>query len=414
MLEADGWTDDDSTRMIRLLLANTKMKVRVGWTLSPEAFTSLGVPQGDGLSGLLFIAYLTNTLKDLEQRVHTIAVRPSSDSLLGIPSTTSYADDVDFFSTDTAFLEQELKVAADVLPDWNLTLNVTKTERTAMFLFPTANECVKCSKLCSRNAAQCDKCNHWWHYCCVPLDHATVKRFETDPAATFLCPSCMRGECLGERGSEPWRKVKHLGSLLDSSKDIELRIARANAAFASLNNIWRRKNLVRLEKRLHLFQAFVMPHLTYNIGAQAMNKSFEERLDIAHRKMVRRVLGIFYPNRISNENLYRISKQQPISATAKQSRWRLFGHLLRQDEQTPANKITKAYFRAKESFLHRRGTKRTCLMETLRDDIQAAEHLRGLQLESESDLTVLRELAHDRDQWKELCRDVCSCGHKLR
>lgn len=252
----------------------------------------------------------------------------------------------------------------------------------------------------------CDNCSHWWHYRCVPLSPTTIKSFETDPSTTFSCPLCAGGEAPGKRGTEPWRSVKHLGTLLDTNKDIDLRISRANAAFASLGKIWSRKHLIKERKRLMLFEAFVKPHLLYNLGTQALNKQSEERLDAVHRKMLRRALGIFFPHKISNQALYRRTGQRPISEVARLARWKLFGHLLRQDQATPANQATCAYFRAKQTFQHRAGTKRSCLMETLRQDLLRVVHVRGLLLECEEDVDILRELAADRAQWSELCRTI--------
>lgn len=45
-------------------------------------------------------------------------------------------------------------------------------------------------------------------------------------------------------------------------------------------------------------------------------------------------------------------------------------------------------------------------METLRTDLKRIEHLRGLSLECEEDLRVLRELAAERDQWNDLCLSI--------
>lgn len=405
MLYEDGWTTDDESRMIQMLLTNTTLTVRVEWTLSETLNSSLGVPQGDGLSGLLFIAYLAEALRAIESRVLSSVQTPSCDLLLGLPNTSSYADDVDHYSTQSESLEERLQIAGAVYPEWNLELNVAKTERVEFALWPTKSECPKCNKRCVSAAAMCDTCEHWWHNRCVPLSPRTVQRFETDPSAKFSCPACTEGHPLGNRGQEAWRGTKHLGSFLDSERDVAHRIANANAAFATLTKVWRR-DFVKRDKKLLLFKAFVQPHFIYNIGVQALNKTLESRLDAAQRKLLRRAMGIFYPNKISNSKLYEIAQTQPLSKVARQSRWRLFGHLLRQSPDCPANKATLAFFRAKQMFRHRAGAKRSCLMETLRKDLNNITHVRGLQLESEEDLNVLRELAADRAQWRGLCYEI--------
>lgn len=406
LLAEDGWTNDDENRMIRMLLTNTNLTVRFEWKLSEKLRTTIGVPQGDGLSGLLFIVFLSTAMRDVERKMLlSTPSRPQTDVLLGLPHTSSYADDVDYYSTQKDYLEVKLHVAEEVYPIWNLELNVAKTERVEWFLFPTKNECRRCEKICTKNAAMCDKCESWWHYLCVPLSEQQIKSFEADPGATFVCPKCEEGSKNGNRGDEEWRNAKHLGSFLDSDKDVNCRIANANAAFATLGKVWRR-DVVKTKKRLLLFKAFVQPHFLYNLGVQGMNQTLESRLDTAQRKLLRRTLGIFYPNKISNAKLYKTTGIEPLSTVARKTRWRLFGHLLRQDPTTPANLATCAFFKAKQMFQSRAGTKRTCLMETLKKDLKRIEHLRGLQLNNEDDLKVLRELAAEREQWRALCYDI--------
>ena len=53
LLEDAGCSDDD-IRLVRLLLANTKIRVRVNSTLSAEFVSANGAFQGDTLSGTLF------------------------------------------------------------------------------------------------------------------------------------------------------------------------------------------------------------------------------------------------------------------------------------------------------------------------------------------------------------------------
>ena len=63
ILQDEGWAKDDEVRMIRFLLANTTLCVRIEGIVTRRRQTTIGVPQGDGLSGLLFIAYLASALR---------------------------------------------------------------------------------------------------------------------------------------------------------------------------------------------------------------------------------------------------------------------------------------------------------------------------------------------------------------
>lgn len=168
-----------------------------------------------------------------------------------------------------------------------------------------------------------------------------------------------------------------------------------------------RARIVSLPKRMQLFNAFILPHFIYNIGTQATNKHIETKLDAAHRKLLRRAAGIFYPEKITNADLYKLTGQVALSKIARGARWRLFGHILRLNKQAPANEVLQTYFIMAESTRHRVGT-RTCLIETLKTDLRRIERERALTLESLEDLEILRELAADRKQWQILSESVVS------
>ena len=74
-----SFLDSDELRMIRLLLARTWLEPRVRGAPSANFSTTLGVPQGDSLSPVLFIVYLEAALRDLRA---ALPPRPSSDSYL--------------------------------------------------------------------------------------------------------------------------------------------------------------------------------------------------------------------------------------------------------------------------------------------------------------------------------------------
>ena len=138
-------------------------------------------------------------------------------------------------------------------------------------------------------------------------------------------------------------------------------------------------------------------------------------MDADHRRQLRRILGIKYPTRISNEKLYKVTGEKPISYTMREQRWELFGHILRRDRSIPAFKAMELYFtniKAK-GF---RGKPRTTLPKVLNEDLNAyynkdpikAEHnyCHRLKLNTKEDLEELRALAQDRKGWKKLTRAI--------
>ena len=90
--------NDDELHLVRLLLADTKLKVRIKSTHSAEFKTSIGSPQGDGLSPMLFTCYLAAALSSVRES----STRPNTPiSPLGLPLEMEYADDMDFIDEET-------------------------------------------------------------------------------------------------------------------------------------------------------------------------------------------------------------------------------------------------------------------------------------------------------------------------
>ena len=80
--------NEDEHRMIRFLLSNTKLDVRIQGSTTKAPFdANIGTPQGDSLSPVLFVVYLEHALRQIRQ-----------DNLSLVPNELSYADDVDFIS----------------------------------------------------------------------------------------------------------------------------------------------------------------------------------------------------------------------------------------------------------------------------------------------------------------------------
>ena len=122
-----SFLDEPELRMIRFLLAATSLEPRLS-TGDCHAFAStVGTPQGDSLSPVLFTVYLEAALRDLRSR---IPPRPPADDRL--PLDVEYADDIDFISYSKPYLNDIERVAPACLAEWSLQLNAAKTERTSV------------------------------------------------------------------------------------------------------------------------------------------------------------------------------------------------------------------------------------------------------------------------------------------
>ena len=64
-LLADAGCDDDEIRLVRLLLSNIKIRIKVSSEVSTVFESSIGGPQGDSFSGKIFTLYLAAALHHL-------------------------------------------------------------------------------------------------------------------------------------------------------------------------------------------------------------------------------------------------------------------------------------------------------------------------------------------------------------
>ena len=99
--------EEDELKLVRFLLSNTCLNIRIGGTKEEKKFTSnIGTPQGDSLSPILFVVYLENALKE----VRPLLPLPVTESEKTIPNEIAYADDVDFIARERIDVTQIQRV----------------------------------------------------------------------------------------------------------------------------------------------------------------------------------------------------------------------------------------------------------------------------------------------------------------
>ena len=143
-------------------------------------------------------------------------------------------------------------------------------------------------------------------------------------------------------------------------------------------------------------------------GVKKLGSLLGDSEDVIRRKQLS-----FSENEMSNEEVYRLSKSRPITQDIKEGRWRMFGHALRLNKETPAQKAMEYYFTSEISHKKYKGKPRMTLPVVLDKDIRKASIeypgiiplVKFLTLD---DLNIARTLAEDRDQWKKLTKLVCN------
>ena len=104
-----------------------------------------------------------------------------------------------------------------------------------------------------------------------------------------------------------------------------------------------RSKRISTQHKIRLFKTYIEPVLLYNSETWTLTATLENTLNAFHRRLLRITLNSKYPKVISNHKLYHITKEVPITRKIKKRRLALFGHILRLDSNTPAQKALQYY-----------------------------------------------------------------------
>jgi hypothetical protein len=329
----------DVWRMTEMLLSDTTLMINVGDARCDPFVSTVGTPQGDSFSPVMFNVYAEYVFRQIRPLYGT---QPDEDARSQMPTEATYADDTDILSTDLTYLQNICAILETELPKHELMMNAGKTE---------------------------------W---------CTIRR-ETD----------------GEQRLE-WRKRKILGNKASCREDLAYRAAQGGVTFRSLYPIFINTN-VRLRDRLRLYKCYVGSVVLYNVGCLGLTKGDWRKLNATQRRHTRRIVGVHWPNKMTNDALNTLAQITPWSYTAAVRRWRLFGHILRADETTPAAQALKIAAKARV-WKRRTGRATHGLWTQLRTDMKVA--FGGKAEIHEETLAWLRREAADRKNWLARCDRV--------
>ena len=152
-----------------------------------------------------------------------------------------------------------------------------------------------------------------------------------------------------------------------------------------------------------MVDAYITSIFLYNSELWSLNKNLESTVDVIQRNLLRRTLQIFWPKKISNAELYRITNQQPWSTTIQKRRLSWLGHLMRLNEQTPARRALEEY--SNPEIKRPRGKPPITWMAMIRDDLQTINIKLNLNKQQET-IQKLQQLTSNRQQWKRTSREI--------
>lgn len=194
-------------------------------------------------------------------------------------------------------------------------------------------------------------------------------------------------------------KFVYLGSTVTNSggsdDDVDARIRKAKGAFALMKPVWDSNVLTRRIK-ISLFDSIVKTILLFGCETWKDTKGLTNKLQVFVNKCLRSILRRFWPNTISNEDLWNRCHQIPIKQEIAQRKWRWIGHTLRRSEENTA----RVAFTWRPRGSRRRGRPAHTWQRTVGAELRAA----GLSWRDAE-----RE-ARDRSGWRRLTKALCTIG----
>ena len=191
----------------------------------------------------------------------------------------------------------------------------------------------------------------------------------------------------------------YLGSIINreggTDEDIKTRIQKARGAFATLKNIWK-SGQIKIKTKIRIFNSNVKSVLLYGSETWRTTRATSKKLQVFIDRCVRTILKIHWSDRITNEELWEKTGQQPVEQEIRQRRWRWVGHTLRK----PRESITRQALFWNPQGKRGRGRPKNTWRRDLETEIT----------KSKRTWRDLERIALDRKTWKDMVANLCLPG----
>ena len=148
--------DPDEPNIMNILLKDVTLQVKNNETKGQTFTTTIGIPQRDCLSAILFTLYLSNTLSTLEKiptnpydhnyynahnmlltpiedlHDHNYCIKQDKNTITDNIIDQQYADDIGFISNNKNIIDKAMKNIAPIIEERNMTINEEKTIQHAI------------------------------------------------------------------------------------------------------------------------------------------------------------------------------------------------------------------------------------------------------------------------------------------
>ena len=188
---------------------------------------------------------------------------------------------------------------------------------------------------------------------------------------------------------------KYLGATLTkdglSTAEIKIRLAIATASVVKLNKIWSSKD-TSFATKIKLYKTLVLSTLLYGCESWTLTADSTKRIQAFENKCYRRMLGISWKDRKTNEFVQRgvkarAGQQENLSGIVKRRKFAWFGHISRH------NSLAKTVLQGTLEGGRKRGRQVKCWVDNLKEWTRL-------------DSPTLTRLVEDRPAWRSLSYDV--------
>ncbi|XP_070134417.1 uncharacterized protein [Drosophila bipectinata] len=174
-------------------------------------------------------------------------------------------------------------------------------------------------------------CNNWRG---ITLLNTSYKINASKTKAMRINNSNTNNITIGDNTIEFVDSFTYLGTIITSNggveSDVENRLRKTRSAFGRLHRVWRNQQINRKTK-LGIFNSCVKSILLYGSETWLTNQRILMKLQAYINKCLRIILGVFWPDRISNEDLWHCTGEVPIQEQIKKRKWKWIGHALRKE-----------------------------------------------------------------------------------
>jgi len=170
-------------------------------------------------------------------------------------------------------------------------------------------------------------------------------RISTDKTKTMRVNRKTKVQILiGQQTIEDVEEFTYLSSIIssdgDTERDVQCRISKALGVFQRMRQV-RSSLSINTAVKIRLYTTIVVPTAIYASETWKVTKRISQKLNVFHQRCLRRIMGISYHDRVTNEEVLQRSGSRRLEEIVTERRMRLAGHILR----LPGHRLPKTAMR---------------------------------------------------------------------